>query len=80
MIGGIGAPAAAPARRYNAPAMGKRQPENRWLVEVQPRDGFRDCDGASVLQAIREFGIASIEAVHASRLYELAGPLSRWAR
>jgi phosphoribosylformylglycinamidine synthase len=52
-------------------------PRRRFIVEVRPAPGVADREGASVLAAIREFGILSVSAARSARLYELAGPIDR---
>ena len=41
----------------------------QWRFEITPKAGFADVHGNGVLDDVRQLGIASVEAVHATRVY-----------
>ena len=41
----------------------------QWRFEITPKAGFADVHGKGVLEDIRQLGITTVEAVHATRVY-----------
>ena len=41
----------------------------QWRFEITPKAGFADVHGSGVLDDVRQLGIASVEAVHSTRVY-----------